>query len=195
NVQVFDQLLAGIGAKRTKDNTDNLLKFFVAIRNMPSYLQIKYGQMFGMDERTVVMFQRNLPELIKAQEGFKKAAGVAGLDLGKASEDFHAFMVDVRALLRDIELLAIAFGVKILPAARAIVQFLDRAVTAMLALHRATDGWSTAIGGILAALGGAVGAIKILRGAMGLFGIGGGAAAAAGAGEAAVVGGAAVAGE
>lgn len=183
-------LLRSLGIKQTTDNVQNLLNLVNKLRTMPYFLGVQYAQKFGIDEKTLLMLEKNLPQLVEAQRQFKNLGREAGINIDESAGKFHEFMVDVRKLLQSVELLALAFGIKILPAATQIVHVLQRAVDFMLQMNKATGGWSTAIGGIAVALGGAVASLRLLKGLGGLFGIGGGAVAA---GEA--VGGAAVAGE
>jgi GH24 family phage-related lysozyme (muramidase) len=183
-------LLRSLGVKQTADNVQNLLNLVNKLRSMPYFLGVQYAQRFGIDERTLLMLEKNLPQLVEAQRQFRELGKEAGINIDQSADKFHSFMVDVRKLLASVELLALAFGIKILPAAISIVHWLQRGVDFMLQMNKATSGWSTAIGGIAAILGSAIGAFKVLRGLGGLFGIGGAAAGAVGGGEAVAGGGA-----
>lgn len=181
-------LLQMLGVKETRDNVQNLLGLVEKLRTMPHFLAAQYAQMFGIDEPTLLMLEKNLPQLVEAQKRFREMGSRAGLDIDKNAEQFHQFMMDLRQLWQGVELLAVAFGVKLLPFASQFVHVLQRGVDFLLSMHKATEGVSTLIGGIVTALGGVFTALKVLRGVGGIFGLGG--AAAAG-GEALAGGGAA----
>jgi lysozyme len=191
----FNQL----GIKQTSDNAQNLLNLVIKLRDLSA--QGPYGHaiatqiaaQFGIDEQTLFMLERNLPELIRSQQEFRNLAAKSGVDLDKQSAAFHQFMVDVRRLLASVELLAIAFGGRLLPFAESLVHLMQQIVDFLLQANQATHGWSTALGGIVAAIASAWGGIKAIGGIMGMFGAGAGAAAAEG-GAAAAGGGAAAAG-
>jgi lysozyme len=180
-LQVFFQQL---GLTEVSDNTKNFINLVTKLRDlserggMSHAIASQIAAQFGIDEPTLLMLEKNLPDLIRAQQQAQSLAGRAGLNLDEQGPRFHQFMEDVRTLWQSIELLADASGVKLLPAAEGVVHFLQNAVNWMLDLNQETDGWSTALGGILVTLGGVKAAFAGIRAIGGLFGAGAGVAEA-----------------
>ena len=75
-----------------------------------------------------------------------------------------------------MKILSDLFAVELLPTVNRVVSFLIRAVDLVVQLHRATNGWSTILGGVVTALGGVAAAFETVLGFLGLLGIGGGVA-------------------
>jgi len=179
-----------LGLKQTGDNTKDFIQLITKLKGMSDQgpfghaIATQIASQFGIDEQTLFMYEKHLPELIKAQQQFQRLGLMGGIDVDKQSEAFHQFMNDVRQLLATAELLAIAFGGQLLPAAEWLVHHLQRALEIMLKMHQATHGLSTMFAGLSTVLGSIWGGTKILSAIGGLFG-GGGAAAAAGGGVAA----------
>ena len=188
-----------LGLPILKDNTQNFINLVAKLKELSDRgpfghaIATQIAAQFGIDEQTLFMYQKNLPILMAQQKELNRLYREAGVDPNKAADAFHRFMVDFRDLEAGVEVLAIAFAVKILPAAEWIVHHLRQAVDYMLQLNVATHGWSTLIGGIIATLGGLKIFGTLLKWAGGLFGIGGGAAAEVGAGAEIATGGAAAA--
>ncbi|HVI10233.1 MAG TPA: glycoside hydrolase family protein [Candidatus Binatia bacterium] len=179
-----------LGLKDTGDNTKNFINLISKLQGLSSQgpmghaIATQIASQFGIDEQTLFMYEKHLPELIQAQKDFQRLGLLGGIDVDKQSEQFHQFMVDVRKLLATVELLAIAFGGQLLPYAEKLVHFLQRGAEFLLRMHQATHGLSTLFGGLSATLASIFGATKVLGAIGGLFS-GGGAAAAAGGGVAA----------
>jgi len=173
-------LLTMLGIQEGTDNAQTLLNLVSRLRQMPFFMAAQFAGQFGIDERTLFMLEKNLPEMVEAARQQKKFLSDAGVDSDKLAADSHAFMQDVRTLIAHVSVLALLFEQHILPTATKIVHFLTSAVDAMIALDKATGGWSTTIGGIVTALGGVVASMSVIRGLAGIVGIGGGAGAAAG---------------
>jgi GH24 family phage-related lysozyme (muramidase) len=186
---------AQLGLKATGDATKDLLNLVDKLQALGPPGSFGYAiatqiaSQFGMSEQDFFMLAKNRKELaesMRQQEQFLKNSGV---DTEKLKDDSHKFMEDFRTLVSHTEALALLFEQHVLPYAEKVVVFLTRAVDEMVKLDKATGGWSTTIGGIVTALGGAWASLKLIRGALGVVGIGGGGAAAAETGAAAAGGG------
>jgi lysozyme len=175
-----------LGLKDVGDNTQNFINLISKLQQISAQgpfghaIATQIASQFGIDEQTLFMYEKHLPELIQAQKDFKRLGLLGGIDVDKQSEKFHQFMTDVRKLLATVELLAIAFGGELLPFAEKLVHFLQRGAEFLLKMHQATHGLSTLFGGIVAVLGGSAKVFSMFRGLFGLLGGGGAAAAAEG---------------
>lgn len=185
------------GQRPTGNAGKDLITFVERLKQIPFFMAQQFAAQFGIDPQTLFMLEKHLQEVKDSQEFMTRQAGRAGISLDKIGEQSHQFMNDVRRLLASVELLGSAFGGKLLPFADEVVRLLQSAVDFALALNKATNGWSTAIGGIVVALGGVLGTLRAIRSIAAFLGIGGGAAAtgeAAGAATGAGAGGLAAGG-
>jgi lysozyme len=181
-----------LGLKDTGDNTKNLVSLVSKLKGMSDQgpfghaIAAQIASKFGIDEQTLYMMEKHLPELLKAQKELKDTYALAGVDPQEQSEKFHQFMEDVRTLLMKVETLAVIFGGQLLPWAEKFVHFMIRAADYMLKMHKASGGISTALAGVATVAGGGAAAKAsvgwLLRS---LLGTGGGAVAAAEGGVAA----------
>lgn len=185
-----------LGVKETGDNTKNFINLIQKLQELSSKgamghaLATQIAAQFGMDEQTLFMYEKNLPELLKMQDQFRKRGLLGGVDIDKTSAQFHKFMEDVRMLLQTLEIIGIAGFGKLLPDADRLVLALQRMADWLLRISQATHGWASAIATVATVLGGMVGSMKIMSWIAGMFGGG----AAAGGAAMATEGGAAAAG-
>lgn len=180
-----------LGIKQVSDNTQNLIDLVTRLKDLGppgSYgyaiaQQIAAG--FGLDPQTLFMLEKNLPQILHAQQQFREAAARSGINIDKISAQSHDFMNDVRQLMMSVELLGISFEGRLLPFADSVVKLLQSAVNFAIELNSETKGWSTALGGIAITVAGIVGSFAALRGIAGFLGLGARAGAGATAGGAA----------
>lgn len=154
------------------------LKEFGAPGSPGFAIAAQLAQAFGITADQLVLLERQLPELKQQMEDFARRSKEAGVNQDELASKSHKFMVAVRTLGSELELIA----------TQAITPLLAPMTTmATKAEHLAESfaKWSASLHDIPSLLGGlaaAVGSAKIggaiLRWARGLFG--GGAAAAAG---------------
>jgi len=163
-----------LGLKQTGDNTKDFIQLITKLKGMSDQgpfghaIATQIASQFGIDEQTLFMYEKHLPELIKAQQQFQRLGLMGGIDVEKQSEAFHDFMNDVRQLLATAEFLAIAFGGELLPYAKAFVHYLQIGLEFMLKMHQATHGLSTMFAGLSTVLGSIWGGTKILSAIGGL---------------------------
>src|SRR5579872_3719354 len=181
-----------LGIRQVSDNTQNLINLVTRLKDLgpPGSYRYAIAQQiaagFGLDPQTLFMLERNLPQILHAQQQFREAAARSGINIDKISGQSHDFMNDVRQLMMSVQLLGISFEGKLLPFADSVVKLLQSAVNFAIELNSETNGWSTALGGVAATIAGIVGSFAALKGIAGFLGFGAraGAGAAAG-GEAA----------
>jgi len=169
-----------LGIKQVSDNTQNLINLVTRLKALgpPGSFGYAISQQiaagFGLDPQTLFMLEKNLPQILHAQQQFREAAARSGINIDKISEQSHDFMNDVRKLMMSVELLGISFEGKLLPFADSVVKLLQSAVNFALELNTETHGWSTELGGVALALGSILTSLGIARTGLKLLGLGGG---------------------
>lgn len=185
----------GLGIPFSDNGVRNFENLIAKLREMDArgggILARMIGQEFGFDEQTLTTFFHEWPAYLegrKQEEAILRASGWNADMLAKksveASRNMNQFLAHWQILEIDLE-------AHVLPFLDRVVVFLTKAIDKMIALDRATHGWSTTIAGIFAALASVL-SVKALFGW--LAGLIGGGGAATGAGAAGAEGGAAVAG-
>jgi len=167
------------------DNTKNIINLVTRLQQMSAQgpfghaLATQIAAQFGIDEKTLFMLEKNLPEWIRMQDQFKRGAAAWGINIDQQAEKFHEFMQDLRMLEQKIEFFAIAFGSKLLPYADKLVNYLSRGMDLLAEWGTETSGISTVFAGIAASLISAASALTVMKGIAATLGIGGGAAGTA----------------
>jgi hypothetical protein len=134
-------------------------------------MRATYGSHFGLSGEDVRTLIRGREELHKYYEERKKVYGdidAQSLSAHKANEEFRDLEARFSALTNTI-------GTTFLPLAKDVVSVLEVVVQNLIAADHATDGWSSKIIGLGAALTTTVGVLKtfgLLRGAAGLGSVG-----------------------
>ena len=154
-----------------RDTTDILKDLVGKFRQMPFWRAKAYAQFMGIDEGTLLVLMRNVEQF---SDRYKELYKVAGIDGNEAAKSSHEFMVQVGELTAALEVLWTAGASHFLPWLTELVKTLDSVVVKFITLDKATEGWSTSILALVAALGSLKGAQWALR----LLGIGGATAAA-----------------
>ncbi len=173
------------------DNAKVFLDLMNQLHAKPEYQGARIASMFGIDSATFLQLNRNLPEMEKAVLLRDKLFSATGVDPAGASEQSHAFMMQIRLLVGSFtDLSEIIIG-RLLPIAEPVLGWMEKMIIFTARLDHVTAGWSSRLIGLVVA-------IKTFSTAFGILGrIGSiarvGGAVAATAEGAAVAGGAAAA--
>lgn len=118
-------------------------------RKMPYFLAHQYASMLGIDEQTLfAMTQNGFEASIRKNRTMYTANG---MNPDAAAKKSHEFMVATRELNAQLTVLGQMFMVAILPAVKAFVGWTSTAIGLVQRLDQATDGWTTALGGLFLA--------------------------------------------
>jgi hypothetical protein len=175
--------LKALNINPNQDGVQLLLDLVDRLRHMPRgtyYQQAAIASMFGIDEKTLFMLEKNFDELKKQMEINKKVNPIDDTKIKK----FHEFMERVRELTNRLEILANIVAARFVPILDATLPYLTAFIDKLIALDAATGGWSSILVGLAAALTSVYGAAKALQILGGFLGIG---SAAEGAGVLATV--------
>jgi lysozyme len=182
----FHAFFQQLGIHEVSDNTQNFIHLIEKLRQLSSQgagghaIATQIAGMFGMDEQTLTLFEKNLPELLKAQQEIQERLAKGGIASDAQAQQFHQFAEDVRKLEQSVGVLTTQFAYGLLPYARELVHYMQYIVDLALKLDKETHGASTMAGGIAATVGTAV-AGKALMASLLQKILGGGAAAEGGA--------------
>lgn len=168
-----------------QDSVKVLIDLVDRLRRMPFYVAAPIARMFGLDDNTLIMMEKNFDRLKQAMEESKKTAPIDDEQVKK----MHEFMERIRELGMHFERLSNIIAGRFLPAVEPIITWAEEMIHDLIELDKATDGWSSRLVGLIGAVGATVTALGLLRGAASVLGIMGGAAGAAG-GAGAAAGGA-----
>jgi len=146
--------------------------------------RVAYGAQFGLsgeDIRTLIRGREELHKFYEERRNVYKDIDQQSLAAHKANEEFRNLEARFGALTN-------AIGVAFLPLAKSVVSVLETIVENLLSADKATDGWSSRLIGMSAALVTSIGTLKALGTVFGGLGIGGVSAAAGGLGAGSVAG-------
>ncbi len=167
------QLLQDFGVKVDKDSTETMFNLIAKLKQMGKPGTAGYAQatsiagMYGINEEQFYQLSTNLDEARKKYEDSIASQKKNGLDLGKETANAHKFMDDMRQALQSVEDLAMMFTSRLLPAGEKVVGWLSQLVNVAEKADKATGGWSTIIGGIIATFGAMKIGMSLLRGITG----------------------------
>lgn len=164
-------LLRNLGVDTAKGSVEQLnqlvekLSTFEKLGPAGHAIAARYASMFGMDEQTLFMLEKNLPELKKtqqAQQEWLKSVGLSDAGLKDITKSGHEFMDKLRELKSHMQILAMIMASRFLPVGEKIVGWISSFVDWAIKADKATDGWSSRILAVVTALGGLRAAASIL---------------------------------
>lgn len=85
------------------DTSQMLMQLGEAFQHMPFYRALAYGQLMGLDYRTIIALTSGLGEFT---EQFKKLYRAAGIDGEQGAKASHLFMNEIRETVKALEILA-----------------------------------------------------------------------------------------
>lgn len=140
------------------------------------------SEVFGIDEPTFRQQWNNLEKLKAAQADYGRRAREAGVNQQEFSRKSTEFVDATNNALTSMNLILVQTGDKWLPTMTSGVSLLDQFAQGLLRVGRDTDGWTSTVLSLIAALGGlraAAFALSFIPGMGGIAAaIGGGSAAA-----------------
>ncbi|HET9284270.1 MAG TPA: hypothetical protein VFR24_20145 [Candidatus Angelobacter sp.] len=160
-------LLKSLNLNPNQDKVELLINLVDRLRKMPFYQGAAYASLFGIDEKTLFMMEKNFDELRKQMEANKR---INPIDDAKVKR-FHDFMVQVREVGNKFYILAGIVASRIVPILEKLLPLVGGFLDKMIALDEATGGVSSVLFGIgtaLLSLYGAAKALRILGGFLGL---------------------------
>lgn len=142
------------GVAPTKDAVQNVFKLVDALNKMlPGeklfYQRAAYAQQFGLDSDSLFMIEQNRAELEKYYKQFELQTKEIDKQ-SQASKEFENHLSVLRGKWEELERSLTGF----LPTGEKVLEWLDRFTGFALKADSATDGWTTRIGALVAALGG-----------------------------------------
>ena len=174
-------LLRMMGINPGDDPSKTLVQLLEKLQKVPYFMAAQYGRMFGIDESSLNLLLKQLPQLEKQISERDRTRKADGIDLVKAEADANRLEThrrELEARLRDVQTRSME---RFLPLAERLMNFMDRIANDFFRLDAATAGWTTRIGELVAALGALKVATGFLRGILGLGAVeAGGALAVAG---------------
>lgn len=194
NPQGEGAFLSFLGIDPKQDKTKVLLDLVDKLASISGpnakAIQAAYGQHFGLsveDLQTLIRGREELHKYYQDRQQVNENIDAQALAAHKAQQEFRNLEDRFLALTNTV-------GTAFLPLAKDVVSILEVIVKDLVEADKATDGWSSKLLGVTAAIGGTVGAMKALGMLKGLLGGGGtasaGSSAAMGIGAAGVLGGA-----
>lgn len=183
-------LLRGLGVDTTKGSVAELNQLVDKLSSMGApgtagyAVATQYASMFGIDEQTLFMLEKNREEVKKTQAQYAawlKQMGLNSDGIDKITAHSHDFMDNLRTLESHLDVLAILMVGHLLPAGDKVVGWLTNFVDWAIKADKATGGWTTTIGGLVASFGVLQAAKVALSTVGGALGVGGGSAAGGGA--------------
>jgi hypothetical protein len=161
-------LLKSLNINPDQDKVELLINLVDRLRKMPFYQGAAYASLFGIDEKTLFMMEKNFDELRKQMEVSKR--------INPFTEDqikqFNEFMKKIRGVAYRFEVLAGIIASRFLPILEKVIPLVSLFLDKMIALDQATGGVSSILFGIGAALISLYGAAKALRILGGFLGLG-----------------------
>lgn len=174
-----------------------LMQLIDHLRHMPYYQGYQYAAQFGIDEKTFFQLTKNYDELKKKEDERTAQIKKSGVDYQKSAEQLHAFVNRLGQLGARFSDISVIVAKDFLPTANKLVDWANKALDVFLSLDKATGGWSSKLLAVVAALGGVITALGVIKGLKTVLNIGkllGGGAEVAGAAAGAVGGGEVVVG-
>jgi len=176
----FKQLGVQYQEGKGADNFKNLIVQLSELNKRSPILARQFAGALGIDEQMLNTLMLNMPEFLKGmsdQEALLKSSGISADKYAKSS---YAAMQNWNLIKGHVEILGFMFGEHLLPHIDKMVVFLTRALDFIIKIDHATHGWSTTIGGIVAALGGVAATLSTVASVLGISGSGVAAAAKGG---------------
>ncbi len=170
-----------LGVKQDKDSIKTLLDLVDSLSKANPIVQESFAEQFGIsgeDIRTLIRGREELHKYYQERRQVYADIDQQSMAAHKANEEFRDLEARFFALTATV-------GTTFLPVARQVVSILEVVVKDLIEADKATDGWSSKLIGVTAAIGGTIGGLKALGMLKGLFGAGGG---TAGAGSTAALG-------
>jgi hypothetical protein len=127
-----------------------------------------YASMFGIDEPTLAMLEKNLSELKRQMEANRRINPIDDAKLKK----FHELMVEVRKVEEKFRILAGVIADRFAPVLIAALPLISKFLDFLIKLDSETHGVSSVILGLATALYSLYGAAKFLRTLGGWLGLG-----------------------
>jgi hypothetical protein len=136
--------------RETVDVLDDLIDKF---GKMPFFLAARFGDMLGIDSDTLYMLIKQQKEMAAAKADYSRRLKEAGIDTDELAKKSQAFTNAMNGLYTSIGLVADKTADKWLPAMTAVVEWLDSGAQAINKIGNQTDGWTSSILSLAAALG------------------------------------------
>lgn len=134
------------------------------------FVAARFGQMFGLDERTFRQLWMNLDRLRSEEADFAKRQREAGIDATDSAKRFLDFSRNVNTLSSSFNLLATRFALDWLPASSKGVTVLDDLTRWFMRVDKETNGWAITIGTfLLPSLGATLLRVNALRASLALL--------------------------
>lgn len=181
--------LSFLGIDAKQDKTKVLLDLVDKLAEAPVNARIAYGEHFGLnveDLNTLIRGRQELHKFYQDRQQVNENINAQALAAHKAQQEFRNLEDRFLALTNTV-------GTAFLSLAKDVVSILEVVVKNLIEADKVTDGWSSKLLGLGAALGTTVGALKALGLVRGVMGLGGatateGAAAAGGIGAGSLTG-------
>lgn len=171
-------LLQELSINPNQEGVKLLMDLVDRLRRMPFFQAAQYAQMFGIDERTLFMMEKGFEQIKQFEAERRKALEQAGIDPDDAAQKSHRFMLELRELTNRWEILSQVIESRFLPVIGTAIDMLSDLTQLLIQADKETDGWSSRILGLVGSVTGGVAALKLLRGGLGMLGIGGAASGA-----------------
>ena len=169
-----------LGVKQDKDSIKTLLDLVDSLSKANPIVQESFAEQLGIsgeDIRTLIRGREELHKYYQERRQVYADIDQQSLAAHKANEEFRDLEARFSALTATV-------GTSFLPLAKQVVSILEVVVKDLIEADKATDGWSSKLLGLTAAIGGTIGGLKALGMLKGLLGAGG----TAGAGSSAAMG-------
>jgi Phage tail lysozyme len=137
---------------------------------LPYFLQARFAEMIGMDEKTLLHLQRFSDIEASASARMVQRQKAAGVDPAKWAEDSAAFGRKLNDLEASLEVFGDKMAMDFLEPTKQAVIWLTKASDWLARVDNATKGWTGTLIGLGGTAGGLLVVEKILRRMMGLKG-------------------------
>jgi hypothetical protein len=151
-------------------NTPQTVAANLGKSGLPYFLQTRFAEMIGMDEKTLLHLQRFSDVEASASARMRQRQKEAGIDPEKWAEDSAAFGRKLNDLESSLELFGERMAMDFLEPTKQAVMWLTKATDWLGRVDTATKGWAGTLIGIGGTAGGLLIVEKILRRMMGLKG-------------------------
>lgn len=171
-------LLQSFNINPNQDKVQVLLELVDRLQRLPFYQASQYAGMFGIDSQTLLMLELHRDELRKYYEQYQKLNEQTNKQ-SEASRRFHQHLQDLENRFNKLwEIIS----TRLLPVGEWLIRVLDHLVDFFIEADKVTNGWSSRLLGVTAAIVSVVSGLQILKGALSFLGIGGAAESAGGLG-------------
>lgn len=131
-------LLGKLGVNTAQGGTQQMMDLVDKLSHMPHYVGARYAEMFGIDEKTFLMWKELLPEMKKAEAQRKAMNKDAGIDADAGAAASRDYMNSLRALWEKVEVLGQSLSITLLPLFKDFTAWVNTGLDALLKF-RGTD--------------------------------------------------------